>query len=94
LVDCAQRPAFDQVLEEALHQVLGVFRAESAMTGEGVQWRPVAFAEPSESLGSPFGATLGRFQHEAPARRIKPNMVGRGRTVILIHGRNVKTSKK
>jgi hypothetical protein len=41
--------------------------------------------------GVPFGATLGRFQHNAPARRIKPSMVGRGRTVILIHGRNVKT---
>jgi len=63
------------------------------MAGEGVQWRPVAFAEPSERLGSPFDATLRRFQHNAPARRIKPSMVGRGRTVILIHGRNLKTSK-
>jgi hypothetical protein len=56
----------------ALHQVLGVFRAEPAITGEGVQWRPVALAEPSERLGCPFGVTLGRFQHEAPACRINP----------------------
>jgi hypothetical protein len=36
LVDGSQCPAFDQMLEKTLHQVLGVFRAVPAMAGEGV----------------------------------------------------------
>jgi hypothetical protein len=81
------------VLEEALHEVLGVLRTVPAMPGEGVQRRPVALAEPSKRLGSAWGAALGRFQYDAPTRRLKPRMAERCRAVVLVHGPKRKSTQ-
>jgi hypothetical protein len=46
--------------------------------GEGVQRRPIAFTKSGERLGSTCGAAFGRFQHDAPTRRIKSSLAKRG----------------
>src|SRR5262249_12249399 len=86
LDDWAKGPGVNRVLEGALSQSLGGYRVMPTMPGESVQGRPIALAEPSERLGAPRGAALGCFQHDTPARGLKPTAAGRIRAMILNHG--------
>src|ERR1700740_246871 len=84
-VDTSQRPAFQQLQEKALGQVLCVFWGVPAAAGENIEWIPIIAAQLSQSGLPPWRLTLRCPHNDRPARGVKVCCALRWRTKVAFH---------
>jgi hypothetical protein len=85
-INARKRPMFQQVQEEALGQVLGIFRRVPAAAGEHVEGVPIVAAQLGQSGLPSLRLVLRRPHDDCPARGVKARRAICWQTVVAFHG--------